>query len=204
MEKRNPSDQIFKEPMHFRFVIHSDYLSDLLIEYLAIWLWLAEEENNFYVKDGIHDVPILMNAVMGSLVAISGGCTIVRPWEALVIGMVAALLVLFSIPIIDSLHIDDPTNTFAVHGVAGAWGMLAIGLFSVKDNMRNYTRDLNGLFKGGGWKLIGIQAMSCGILFSWSILVSSILLYVETNQRKMTETKCFSNVICRHKQVVAI
>ncbi|GFQ80702.1 putative ammonium transporter 3, partial [Trichonephila clavata] len=106
------------------------------------------------------------------------GCTIVRPWEALVIGMVAGFLVLISIPLIDKLHIDDPTNTFAVHGIAGAWGMLAIGLFSIKDNMRNYTRDLDGLFKGGGWKLLGIQAMSCGILFSWSILVSLILLYI--------------------------
>ncbi|GFQ95587.1 putative ammonium transporter 3, partial [Trichonephila clavata] len=77
---------------------------------------------SFYVKNGIHDVPILMNAVMGSLVAISGGCTIVRPWEALVIGMVAGFLVLISIPLIDKLHIDDPTNTFAVHGIAGAWG----------------------------------------------------------------------------------
>ncbi|CAL1294989.1 unnamed protein product [Larinioides sclopetarius] len=132
---------------------------------------------SFYVKKGIHDVPILMNAVMGSLVAISGGCTIVRPWEAIIIGMVAALMVLFSIPLIDRLHIDDPTNTFAVHGIAGAWGMMAIGLFSVEDNMRNYTRGLNGLFRGGGWKFIAIQSMACGVLFSWSVIVATVLLF---------------------------
>ncbi|XP_055946976.1 putative ammonium transporter 3 [Argiope bruennichi] len=133
---------------------------------------------SFYFKKGIHDVPILMNAVMGSLVAISGGCTIVRPWEAIIIGMVAALLVLFSIPLIDRLHIDDPTNTFAVHGIAGAWGMMAIGLFSVEDNIRNYTRGLNGLFKGGGWRFIAVQSMACGVLFAWSMIVATILLFV--------------------------
>ncbi|XP_015928072.1 putative ammonium transporter 3 [Parasteatoda tepidariorum] len=132
---------------------------------------------SYFAKDGIHDVAILMNAVMGSLVAISGGCTIVRPWESIVIGMVAGLIVLFAIPLIDRLHIDDPTNTFAVHGTAGAWGLLAIGLFSVGDNMKNYTRGLNGLFKGGGWRLFGAQALSCGVLFAWSFAVSAVLFY---------------------------
>lgn len=132
---------------------------------------------SFFVKKGIHDVSILMNAVMGSLVAISGGCTIVRPWEAIVIGMVAGQLVLLSIPVVDFVRIDDPTNTFAVHGIGGIWGMLAIGLFSEKDNMRNYTRGLNGLFKGGGLSLLGPQALACGILISWSVLLTTILLY---------------------------
>ncbi|XP_035207695.1 putative ammonium transporter 3 [Stegodyphus dumicola] len=132
---------------------------------------------SFIIKKGIHDVSILINAVMGSLVAISGGCTIVRPWEAILIGMVAALLVLLSIPLIDRLRIDDPTNTFAVHGIGGIWGMLAIGLFSVKDDMRNYTRGLDGLLKGGGWTLISAQALACGVLIFWSVTMSTLLLY---------------------------
>ena len=101
-----------------------------------------------------------------------------RPWEAIVIGMIAGILVLLSIPIIDYLRIDDPTNTFAVHGIGGIWGMLAIGLFSEKDNMRNYTRGLNGLFKGGGLSLLGPQALASGVLIAWSMLSSAILLYV--------------------------
>ncbi|XP_054713517.1 putative ammonium transporter 3 [Uloborus diversus] len=132
---------------------------------------------SFVLRRGIHDVPILMNAVMGSLVAISGGCTIVRPWEAILIGAVAALLVLPSAPLLDMLHVDDPTCTFAVHGVAGAWGLLAIGLFSEKDSIRNYTRGKNGLFKGGGWGLLGPQALASGILIAWSTVTSTLLLY---------------------------
>lgn len=107
-----------------------------------------------------------------------GGCTIVRPWEAIVIGMSAGFVVLLSIPLIDGLRIDDPTNTFAVHGIGGIWGMLAIGLFSEKDNMRNYTRGLNGLFKGGGFSLLGPQALASGVLIAWSTVASTILLYV--------------------------
>lgn len=101
-----------------------------------------------------------------------------RPWEAIVIGIIAGILVLLSIPVIDTLKIDDPTNTFAVHGIGGIWGMLAIGLFAENDNMRNYTRGLNGLFKGGGLSLLGPQALACGILIAWSMLSSTILLYV--------------------------
>lgn len=101
-----------------------------------------------------------------------------RPWEAIVIGMISGILVLLSIPVIDSLRIDDPTNTFAVHGVGGIWGMLAIGLFAETDSMRNYTRGLNGLFKGGGLSLLGPQALASGILIAWSMLSSTILLYV--------------------------
>ncbi|XP_013792019.2 putative ammonium transporter 3 [Limulus polyphemus] len=117
-----------------------------------------------------------MDSVMGSLVAISGGCAILRPWEALVIGGLGALFVLLAIPIIDWLHIDDPVNTFAVHGVGGLWGMLAIGLLSERDFLRNYTRGLSGLLFGGGWQLLGVQALSAGVLICWSVVTSVILL----------------------------
>ncbi|KAG8201200.1 hypothetical protein JTE90_028852 [Oedothorax gibbosus] len=133
---------------------------------------------SFFKRDGIHDVPIMMNAVIGSMVAISGGCTIVRPWESIIIGGVGGALVLLSIPLVDGLRIDDPTNTFAVHGVPGAWGLLAIGLFSRKDKYRNYTRGLDGLFKGGGFRLLGTQATACGVLFAWSALTTAVLLYI--------------------------
>ncbi|XP_067132637.1 putative ammonium transporter 3 [Centruroides vittatus] len=131
---------------------------------------------SFFTKKGLHDVSILMDSVMGSMVAISGGAPIVRPWQAIVIGMIAGLIIVLVVPLLDWLHVDDPTNTFAVHGVGGLWGMIAIGLFPERDTIRNYTRNLSGLFVGGGCKLLIIQILASGCLICWSLLISTIFL----------------------------
>ena len=95
---------------------------------------------SFMLKRRLHDVSWLVNSVMGSLVAISGGAPIVRPWQALVIGAIASVLVLLCIPLMRLLKIDDPTENFVTHGVCGLWGLIAIGLFPEADNLINYTK----------------------------------------------------------------
>ncbi|XP_064469400.1 putative ammonium transporter 3 isoform X2 [Ornithodoros turicata] len=131
---------------------------------------------SFVLKKGKHDVSWLMNSVMGSLVAISGGAPIFRPWAALVVGAVAALLTLASIPILDRIGIDDPTGTFASHGVCGLWGLLSIGLFPERDSLLDYTHGRSGLFVGGDWRLLAIQAMAGGCIMAWAIVISAITL----------------------------
>ncbi|XP_029838956.2 putative ammonium transporter 3 [Ixodes scapularis] len=133
---------------------------------------------SFILKKGQHDVSWLMNTVMGSLVAISGGAPIFRPWAALTVGAVAALLVLIAIPILDRLRVDDPTETFASHGICGLWGLLAIGLFPERDHLLDYTRGRSGLFVGGGWDLLVIQSVTAGCIIAWAILMSAVLLVI--------------------------
>ncbi|OQR66789.1 putative ammonium transporter 3-like, partial [Tropilaelaps mercedesae] len=95
---------------------------------------------SFVLKKGLHDVSWLLNSVMGSLVAISGGAPIVHPWQALVIGAVVSGLVLIFIPVIRWLKIDDPTENFVTHGICGIWGLITIGLLPDADSLMNYTR----------------------------------------------------------------
>ena len=65
------------------------------------------------------------------------------------IGFLASFVVVFGVRVLDLIHVDDPVGAIPVHGMCGVWGTLALGLFHETD----------GLFYGGGFKLLGIQAL---------------------------------------------
>jgi Amt family ammonium transporter len=76
------------------------------------------------------DASISANGFVIGLVSISGVCTMVSPPEAAVIGLVAGLLVPFSVEWLDRLGFDDPSGSISVHAVGGLWGVIAVGLFA--------------------------------------------------------------------------
>lgn len=100
-------------------------------------------------KWGKPDPSMAMNGALAGLVAITGGCAYVAPPAAVLIGLVAGVLVVVAVGFFDRLHADDPVGAIAVHGVNGTWGILAVGLFAEK----------GGLFYGGGFHLLGVQAL---------------------------------------------
>ena len=64
---------------------------------------------------------------------------------AVLAGLIGGIIVVFSIEFIDKvLKIDDAVGAASVHGVAGAWGTLVIGLWGVDGDIGI------GLFNGGG------------------------------------------------------
>ncbi len=94
------------------------------------------------VKWGKADPSWLANGMLAGLVAITAPCAFVSAWAAALIGAVAGVLVIVAAVFIDSkLKIDDPVGASAVHGVNGAWGILALGLFS----NGVYGQGLNGI-----------------------------------------------------------
>ncbi len=104
------------------------------------------------------DVSQMGNGAIAGLVAITAPCAFVDPWAAVVIGLVAGLLVPPLVVLIDKIRVDDPIGCLPVHGIAGVWGTLAIGLFATSER----TTDLNlgksaGLFLGGGGEQLWIQ-----------------------------------------------
>jgi Amt family ammonium transporter len=76
-----------------------------------------------------YDIGMTLNGALAGLVGITAGCANVAPWAAVVIGIIAGILVVFSIGFIDKLKIDDPVGASSVHGVCGAFGTLAAGIF---------------------------------------------------------------------------
>ncbi|RWS02207.1 putative ammonium transporter 3-like protein [Dinothrombium tinctorium] len=129
-------------------------------------------------RKGIQDVRVLLDSILASLVAISGGAPVFHPLSSVIIGMTAAAVVLISIAIIDWFHIDDPLNSFAVHGIGGICGMIAIGLVAEKDENLEYTRGLEGFLISGRYDLLISQLIACVILMFWSICISSLLLFL--------------------------
>jgi len=121
---------------------------------------------------GKPDPSMSLNGALAGLVGITAGCAVVSPTGAVIIGLIAGTLVVASVEFIEKvLHIDDPVGAVSVHGVCGAWGTLAVGLFA-------HTEDIRGLFYGGGFKQLGIQAIGVLSVFIWAFGFGMILFFI--------------------------
>ena len=82
-----------------------------------------------WIMYGKPDISMALNGVLAGLVGITANCDSVTNIEALIIGVVAGLLVVFGILALEKLKIDDPVGAFPVHGLCGIWGGVATGIF---------------------------------------------------------------------------
>jgi Amt family ammonium transporter len=76
------------------------------------------------------DASITANGFVIGLVAISAGSSLLSPPEAAAIGLIAGLLVPFSVEWLDRLGFDDPSGVISVHGLGAIWGLLATGVLA--------------------------------------------------------------------------
>jgi ammonium transporter, Amt family len=120
------------------------------------------------------DIGITLNGGLAGLVAITAGCNNVSINSALVIGLIAGLLVVAGVLLLDKLVIDDPVGAVSVHGICGAWGTLAVGIFADA----RFGNGPNGLLFGGGFTQLLIQMQGVGLAFLWSFGISLILFIV--------------------------
>ena len=114
-----------------------------------------------WIKYGKPDVSMCLNASLAGLVAITAPCDVTDCLGAAIIGFVAGLLVVFGVWLLDyKLHVDHPVGAVAVHMMNGIWGTIAVGLFATETApgfaMAGITE---GLFYGGGFKLLGLQLL---------------------------------------------
>jgi len=79
---------------------------------------------------GKNDPGFVHNGALAGLVAICAGSDIVHPMGALAIGAVAGVVFVFGFEFIQmKLKIDDVLGVIPLHGVCGAWGGIAAGIF---------------------------------------------------------------------------
>lgn len=123
------------------------------------------------------DISMSLNGALAGLVAITAPCAFVSAASSFWIGLVAGVLVVFSVIFIDKvLHIDDPVGAISVHAVNGVWGTLSVGLFA-QDVFSPGTTG-NGLFFGGGLNLLGAQLIGVVSVFAWCMVTGFLLFYV--------------------------
>ncbi|MGD8780790.1 MAG: ammonium transporter [Ignavibacteria bacterium] len=114
-----------------------------------------------WFKFGKPEASMSFNGAIAGLVAITAGCANVSPLSAVVLGFIAGILVVLSVLFFERvLKIDDPVGAISVHGVCGAWGTLAAGIFDV-----------------GGFSLsvVGVQLLGIVSAFLWVFPVAFIL-----------------------------
>ena len=117
------------------------------------------------------------NAVLSSLVSITATCACVSVGESLVIGALGALFSALAEQVERRMRIDDPCAAFPIHGVSGAWGVVAVGLFGEAEPCMGVL-STNGLFHGGGWRLLGIQVAGVAAMSLWSAVTCIFVLWV--------------------------
>ncbi len=108
------------------------------------------------------DPSFALNGTLAGLVAITAGCDVIPVHYAALTGLLAGILVVFACVFIDRIRIDDPVGAVSVHGICGAFGTLAVGLFAAN----------GGLLNGGGPSLLITQAIGVGSAFLWSFILS--------------------------------
>ena len=140
-----------------------------------------------WIKNGKPDVSMTLNGALAGLVAITAPCASVDGLGAAIIGIVAGFLVVLAVEFIDKkLHVDDPVGAVAVHGVNGIWGGLAVGLFATTSAPGS---SFNGLFYGGGWSQLGVQALGIVAIFAWTAIISIILFAIIKKANGLRVTK---------------
>ena len=78
----------------------------------------------------------LLNGVVGGLVAITAGCAVMEPSGALWLGIFTGVIIYFFEDfLLNVCKVDDPVNVVAAHGVAGAWGTIALVFFAPTANL---------------------------------------------------------------------
>ncbi|MDQ1480368.1 MAG: ammonium transporter, Amt family [Actinomycetota bacterium] len=129
------------------------------------------------VKYGKPDISMSCNGMLAGLVAITAGCAFVAPWAAIIIGAVAGVLVVYSVEFWDRRHIDDPCGAISVHGVNGAWGVIAVGLFADGTYGKGWNgigatanHGVQGLFYGDGGQLVAqLFHVVVGFIWAWGL-----------------------------------
>ena len=104
------------------------------------------------------DLTMVLNGALAGLVSITAEPLAPSIGGATLIGAVGGVIVVFAVPMLDKLKIDDVVGAISVHGIAGIWGTIAV------------------VFTGGsfGAQIIGTVSI-CLFIFILSLLIWYIL-----------------------------
>lgn len=157
----------------FGFNPGSQLAADTAVPYIAVTTNLAAAAGGVaatataWIVSGKPDLSMIINGILAGLVGITAGCAGVSYLGAVVIGLLAGTLVVFSVLFFDSIKIDDPVGATSVHLVCGIWGTLAVGLFDME----------NGLFYGAGFGQLGAQIIGILTIGLFTVVFSTIVWY---------------------------
>jgi Amt family ammonium transporter len=146
----------------------------------VVYMW------NVYGKP---DPSMMCNSLLAGLVAITAPCAFVTPVGAFIIGVIAGVLVIWSVFFVERLGIDDPVGAISVHGTNGAWGVIAVGLFAdgsygagwngvgAAEYLGKAGRGVTGLFYGDPSQLAA-QCIEVAVCVGWNVLIGGTIFWL--------------------------
>ncbi len=147
----------------------------MMAMYMALW---------FGDTKGKFDLGYTVNGFLGGLVAITCPCYWVSPLGAIILGGIAGIVVWLAVNMIEYMRIDDPIGAVAVHGFAGIWGTLSLGLFASgqfgatgplgADN----SAPVKGLFYGGGIDVLKAQFIGSAMITIATFVVTYVMMWL--------------------------
>ncbi|MCR4564760.1 MAG: ammonium transporter [Bacteroidales bacterium] len=122
-----------------------------------------------WILYGKPSLSLVCNGILAGLVGITAGCDLVSMPGAAIIGIFCGLAMTGSVTLFDHIfRIDDPVGAISVHGVCGILGTLGVGLFATD----------GGLFYGGGFHFLGVQALGVLAIVAWAFCLGWITMKV--------------------------
>ena len=112
-----------------------------------------------WIITGKPDVGFTLNGVLAGLVGVTAGTASLSFGGSVLVGLVAGVIMVFSVMALEKVGIDDPVGAISVHGTAGLWGLIAVGLL---------TSDAN----------IGIQLVGALAIATWAFGTSFLVFKV--------------------------
>ncbi|MFT4831387.1 MAG: Amt family ammonium transporter [Psychroserpens sp.] len=101
-----------------------------------------------------YDLTMFLNGILGGLVGITAGADLMSPFESIMIGGLAGIIIVIGVALIDKIKLDDPVGAIAVHLICGIWGTLAVGIFGAKAGGDQFLYQLAG---------VGAAAVFCSL-----------------------------------------
>ena len=119
------------------------------------------------------DVSMTYNAALAGLVGVTAGCDAISPLGAAIMGVVFGILIVLAVEFFDKVaKVDDPVGAISVHGVCGSVGTILTGLFAT-----GVTTE-KGLFYGGGWHFLGVQALGVVSVAVYVAVIITIVFFI--------------------------
>ena len=103
------------------------------------------------------DLGMVLNGILAGLVGITAGADVINPLGAIIVGLVAGVLVVFSAITLDKFKLDDVVGAVSVHLTCGIWGTLAVGIFSTNEE-HSFLAQLKGVL------ICGVAAFGIALL----------------------------------------
>ncbi|MCA0972143.1 ammonium transporter [Halobacillus litoralis] len=148
----------------FGFNAGSTTVGDASIAMIALNTQLGAVAGGFFAMltswllDSKAGVESILNGILAGLVSVTAGAHILSPLMALLTAAIGGVVVVFALRFIENgLKVDDAIGAIAVHGVAGAWGTLALALFAPVEMLQLSTR----------LGQIGVQSLGIATAFFW-------------------------------------